>query len=97
MKSLEEIKANLIQLKEVLSRRYGVTEIGIFGSFVRGEQGPDSDLDVLVDFSEIPSLFQIIDLEIFLSDVLGMKVDVVPRECIRPELKESIDSDILTI
>jgi predicted nucleotidyltransferase len=97
MKKLDEIKKSLASLKPELMRRYGVTEIGIFGSYVRGEQRPDSDLDVYVDYREIPSLLDIIDLELFLCDELQVKVDVVPRECIRPELERYILPEVVRI
>jgi len=90
MKSVEEIKQTLSSLKKEMRARYRVREIGIFGSRVRGEQKADSDLDVYVDYEETPSLLDIVDLENYLSDELHEKVDLVPRECIRPELAKYI-------
>jgi Predicted nucleotidyltransferases len=97
MKSLQEIKKSLSDLKPELRKRYGVTEIGVFGSYVRGEQKSDSDVDVYVDYKEIPSLLDIVDLENYLSDELKEKVDLVPRECIRPELEKYILPEVVKI
>jgi predicted nucleotidyltransferase len=65
----ETIKTKLAAFKPVLAERYGVKEIGIFGSYVRGEQKGNSDVDVLVDFTESISLLDFIHLENELSDL----------------------------
>jgi predicted nucleotidyltransferase len=90
MKTLDEVKEILTQHKEELKEKYKVKEIGIFGSYVRGEQKKTSDVDILVEFVEPVSLLQIVSLENYLSDVLEIKVDVVPKKNIRKELKEFI-------
>jgi predicted nucleotidyltransferase len=94
MKSLQDIKTILASQKDELRRRYKVNAIGIFGSYVRGEQRQKSDIDVLVDYEELPSLLKIVNLENYLSDLLHEHIDLVPRECIRPELKENILSEV---
>ncbi|XCH48411.1 nucleotidyltransferase family protein [Thermodesulfovibrio sp. 3462-1] len=73
MKSLEEIKEKLKELKPYLKERYKVKEIGIFGSYVRGEQREKSDLDILVGFDESAEigLLEFVHLENFLSVYLG--------------------------
>ncbi|MEW6408575.1 MAG: nucleotidyltransferase family protein [Nitrospirota bacterium] len=90
MKNLEEIKETLAKHKNKLYEKYSVTEIGIFGSYVREEQKETSDVDILVEFEKPVSLLQIVSLENYLSDVLGVKIDVVPKKNIRKELKEYI-------
>jgi len=90
MKTINEIREILREQKPFLRKRYKVSEIGMFGSYVRGEQNEMSDLDILVEFEEPVSLLDLAGLEIFLSDLLGIKVDVVPKRSIRPELKEII-------
>ena len=80
MKSLETIKSVLSAHKEELLLRFRVKEVGVFGSYVRGEQKKDSDLDVLVVFEEPVSLLKVVGLENYLSDLLGDKVDVVPKK-----------------
>ncbi len=62
-----------------LQEEYGVESLGIFGSYGRGEQGEGSDLDVLVEFSETPTLLDLAGLERHLSDLLGVEADLVPK------------------
>jgi uncharacterized protein len=88
MKTLEEIKQWLMQHKSLLRERYKVKELGVFGSYVRAEQTEDSDVDVLVEFSETPSLLKFINLENYLSDNLGVKVDLVHKGGLKPRLGE---------
>lgn len=90
MKTLEEIREILESHKNELQRRYGVIEIGIFGSIVRKEQKETSDVDMLIEFERPISLLKVVSLENYLSDLLGLKVDVVPKEDVRPELKDEI-------
>jgi len=90
MKTLKEIEKILKENKAILAERFKVKEIGIFGSYVRGEQKEKSDVDILVSFYEPISLLKLVSLENFLTDLTGVKVDIVPKEDIRPELKERI-------
>jgi predicted nucleotidyltransferase len=90
MPKLEKLKATLALHKEELKKTYKVKEIGIFGSYVRNEQHSKSDVDVLVTFTETIDLFQFVELENFLSDLLGVKVDLVMKEGLKPRLKERI-------
>jgi len=94
---IEELKNQIEALKPTLKERFKVQTIGIFGSYVRGEQKRKSDLDVLVDFSETPSLFEFIDLEDFLSQKLGVKVDLVMRDSLKPRIKDSILSEAVYV
>ena len=93
MKTLDEIKDTLHGQKPYLAERYGVTEIGVFGSYVRGEQDPDSDIDVLIELEEPPriDLFDLVNLEYHLTDLLGVDVDVV----IKGDLKKRIGQRIM--
>lgn len=95
MKTLEEIKQLLANNKQAVKEKYKISELGIFGSYVRGEQRQDSDLDVLIDYTEAPSLFQLIDLEFYLSDRLQMKVDLVTKNGLKPRIKERILSEVV--
>ncbi|MEJ5227357.1 nucleotidyltransferase family protein [Thermodesulfovibrio sp.] len=90
MKTLSEIAEILQEKKELLREKYKVKEIGVFGSYVRGEQKESSDVDILVDFEKPVSLLKIVSLENYLSDLIGIKVEVVPKRDIRSELRESI-------
>lgn len=95
MKTLEEIKQWLVQHKFVLRERYQVRELGIFGSYVRQEQTETSDVDVLVEFSETPSLLKFINLENYLSDNLGVKVDLVHKTGLKPRIGERILAEVV--
>lgn len=97
MKTLEEIKDILSKHKEAVVREYKVKEIGIFGSVVRGEQKRGSDIDILVDFYELPDVFQLIDLEDYLTKLLKKKVDLVRKGAIRPELKIMIMKETIYV
>lgn len=95
MKNLEGIKKILAEYKEELRKKYRVKEIGIFGSFVRGEQRKKSDIDLLVDFEEPPSLFEFMDLEDYLSELLGLKVDLVSKDALKPRIGEKILKEVV--
>ncbi len=96
-KSLEEIKKILKAHKEEVSQKYKVSEIGVFGSFVRGDQRKRSDIDILVEYDEIPDLFEFINLERYLQRLLRKKVDLVRKEAIRSELKDRILKEVVYI
>jgi uncharacterized protein len=95
MKTLEEVKQWLGQHKLLLQERYKIQELGVFGSYVRQEQTETSDVDVLVEFSETPSLLKFINLENYLSDNLGVKVDLVHKGGLKPRLGERILAEVV--
>ena len=95
MKTMEKIKETLATHKEGLMVRFKVKELGIFGSYVRGEEKEGSDIDILVEFEEPVSLLGLVSLENHLSDLFGVKVDLVPKGEIRPELKEKIIKEVV--
>ncbi len=97
MKNIADIKKELTELKERLHNEYGVSRIEVFGSWVRGEQRPESDLDILVDFDRDVSLLDVVGLELFLSDTLSIKADVVLRRSVREELKDVIFGEAITV
>ena len=97
MQTIEKLKATLALHKEELRKKYKVKEIGIFGSYVRQEQNKKSDVDVLVTFDETIDLFSFIELENYLSDILGIKVDLVMKDGIKPRLKERILSEAVYV
>jgi hypothetical protein len=93
MNNLEKMKRILSAHKNELRKKYKIKEIGIFGSYVRGEQKKKSDIDILVEFNEIPDIFMLIDLEDYLKSLLKIKVDLVRKSAIRPELKGIISKE----
>ena len=80
-----------------LQERYGVRSLGIFGSFVRGEQRKRSDLDVLVEFDRAPTLFGFIDLRDYLTDLLGVKVDLVMKSALKPAIGRHILAEVVSV
>lgn len=95
MKTLEEIKQLLKQSKSVLQENYKVTELGIFGSYVRGEQTEKSDVDVLIDYEKAPTLFKLVELRSYLNELMGMKVDVVTKKGLKPRIRERVLSEVV--
>ncbi len=95
--NVDEILAKLETLKPELKRLYKVQEIGLFGSWVRGEQHAKSDIDVLVDFEEEADLFDWIGLALYLEDVFGCPVDVVPRKALRQELQPTVLKQVVKV
>ena len=79
----------------VLQTRFHVQYLGIFGSYIQGTPRKDSDLDMLVDFAEVPSLFEFIELESYLSDLLGVKVDLVMKGTLKPLIGQQILSEVV--
>ncbi len=95
MKTLGEIEAALKKEMPVLRERFKVEEIGIFGSFVRGEQKETSDIDILVGFSEPIGLIKYVSLENYLSDVLGAKVDLVAKTGLRKRIEQEVLKEVV--
>lgn len=92
---LRRIKALLDAHRGELQSRYGVRELALFGSRVRGEARASSDLDVLVEFDRPPGLLKFLELEDYLSSLLGLRVDLVRKAALRPELREEILEEAL--
>jgi predicted nucleotidyltransferase len=97
MMNIDSILATLKELKPVIATRYKAKEIGLFGSFVRGEQNANSDIDVLVEFEEGADLFDLIGLASYLEEALQRKVDVVPKRALRAELRESVLREVVDV
>jgi len=97
MRTLNEIKKILEGQKEILRQKYGVTEIGIFGSYVRDQTGQGSDLDILVEFDRSIGLLKFIEIEGYLSDILGVKVDLVMRDALKPRIGKHVLKEVVYI
>jgi uncharacterized protein len=91
--SMEEIEATLVSFLG----NHGALRIGVFGSYVRGEQRPDSDLDVLVGFRDQKSLLTLVRIERELSEALGVKVDLLTENSISPYLIDRIKAELKVI
>ena len=97
MRRLAEIQEILRQKKPILRERFKVKEIGIFGSFVRGEEKDTSDLDILVELERPVGLIKFVGLQNYLSDELGEKVDLVTISALKPRIKENILSEVVYV
>jgi len=89
-RSLKSMLKILHQQIPMLAERYSVETLEVFGSYVRDEQKKDSDLDVLVTFKQAPSLLTFIAIENYLSDLLGVKVDLVMKDALKPKIGQQI-------
>lgn len=96
MTKLAEIRPVLVAHKAELRRRFGVKEIGIFGSSARGEAGPVSDIDVMVEF-ERPIGLAFTELAEYLEKILGCKVDLVSKRAIKPKFLPSVEEDLIYV
>lgn len=90
LKHLPQLVEKVRELLPMIKRRYGVESLGVFGSYVRAEQNYGSDLDLLVTFSEPPGLLKFIELENYLSDSLGVKVDLVMKDALKPAIAKRV-------
>jgi len=97
MMNAEDIVTKLRELRPIIATRYKAREIGLFGSFVRGEQTATSDIDVLVEFDEEADLFDLIGLTLYLEEILQCQVDVVPKRALRAELQESVLREVIAV
>lgn len=97
--TLKEITKLLKKNKAEIQNKYKVKDIGIFGSYVRGEQQARSDVDILVEFNEedIPGLYKFIEFERYIEKIIRKKVDLVRRGGIRAELKDIILKEVIYI
>jgi uncharacterized protein len=97
MQNVEDIKRTLKAHKAELKEKFKVKTIGVFGSYVRGEQKKKSDIDILVEFEEPIGLFEFMDLEFYLSDLMGVKVDLVSKKALKPHIGEQILAEVIMV
>ena len=96
-KKIGQIIMKLRENKPVLEEEYSVKNLELFGSYVLGEQKKGSDLDVLVDFYKTIDLFKYIELENYLSETLGVKVDLVMKDALKPRIKDRILNEAIPV
>jgi len=94
---LRGLVAELRQTLPLLRERYHVASLAVFGSYVRGEETDQSDLDLLVTFSITPSFFKLVELENFLTDRLRVKVDIVMKDSLRPSIGQRVLREMLPV
>jgi predicted nucleotidyltransferase len=89
----ENILKVLNEKKEIIRQRFGVKSIGLFGSWVRKQASPASDIDLLVEFDQ-PSFDKYMDLKFYLEDLLGKPVDLVLKTALKPRLQRLILDEV---
>jgi len=94
---LTEIISKLRQNLPEITIRFQVKSLLLFGSYVRGRQKKKSDLDILVEFSEPPTFFEFLALERYLSDLLGLKVDLVMKEALKPAIGKHVMAEAIAV
>ncbi len=94
---VQQVADRLRQEIPRLRQDYAVRSLGLFGSYVRGEQTRGSDLDVLVEFSEVPGMLRFLDLERDISHLVGIPVDLVQKEALKPAIGRRIEKEVLPI
>ena len=99
MHNLSEIQQILRGQKTYLEEKYGVKVIGVFGSYVRNEQRPDSDLDLLIELDEPPkiTLIGLVELEDYLSQLLGVEVDLAIKKNLKKRIGVRILQEVVPI
>lgn len=92
-----EVKDRLGEAKLYLEEKYSLSRIGVFGSFARGEEIPDSDIDIIVEFDSTPDLFQFFEIEEYLEKLLERKIDLVREKAIKKQIKDQIMNEVVYI
>lgn len=94
MKTFEEIKELLQKNKPKFKEQYGLKDIGIFGSYIRGEQVAESDLDILVELEKPIGFVKFMKLERALSELLGIQVEIVTKKALKPHIGKRILQEV---
>ncbi len=97
MKTFDELRQVLSLQKQSLCEIYQITEIGIFGSYARGEQTELSDVDILVDYKTAPTFIMLVELRDYLSQLFGLKVDIVTKNGLKPRIRDRVLAEAIYI
>jgi hypothetical protein len=97
MKNIEDIKKILNKNKIQFKKSFNVKEIGIFGSYLKSEQTKKSDLDILVEFEGPIDFFDYLELEEYLTSLLGIKVDLVMKKALKPNIGKNILKEVVYV
>ena len=95
--TFEEILISLQSLMPDLKESFGVESLGVYGSYARGETKRRSDLDLLVEFYRVPTMFEFVRLERYLAKALGVKVDLVMKTALKPEIGKRILAEVVPV
>ena len=80
-----------------MCERYQITELGVFGSYARGEQTETSDVDILVDYEVAPTFVMLVELRDYLSEVFGLKVDIVTKNGLKSRIRDRVLTEAIYI
>lgn len=97
MKQSDEILAAIRNELPIVKRRYGVRHLVVFGSVARSVERRVGDVDILVDFDGPATFDRYMGLKFHLEDVLGLRVDLVTKKAIRPEIAQNIEDDAVHV
>jgi predicted nucleotidyltransferase len=92
-----EVLDQLARSKPMLSARYGVERVALFGSTVRDSDRPDSDIDILVSFDGPATSERYFGVQLYLEDLLGRPVDLVTDKALRPELRPFVEREAVHV
>ena len=93
----EELLQRLHEHKDEIRRRFGVKSLAVFGSVARGEAGPESDVDILVEFEGRATFDRYMGLKFFLEDLLGTRVDLVTRRALKPRMRPYVEREAVYV
>lgn len=96
-RSLEEIQQELSKHLPELKERYGISYLGVFGSYVRREQKNTSDVDILVEFNRPGTLIEFIHIQNLLGDILGVQVDLVEMSGLKPAIRPYVLAEVIEL
>ena len=97
MKDIDKIILKLKELKPLLEKEYNITELGVFGSFVRNEQTSKSDIDILVNYKKGTSILTLGGLQYMLSELFNIKVDIVMKKSLKNKIGKQILSEVIYV
>jgi len=97
MSELDKIRKILRRSKAALKREFNIKRLGLFGSYARGEQTKQSDVDILVEFSRTPGFFDYLKAETRLSRILKKRVDLVMKDTLKPTIGKYILREVIYV
>lgn len=97
MKKISEIKKYIAENRPFIADKFKVKKIGIFGSYATNQAAAGSDLDILIEFYEPIGFFAFLDLERYLTDLLGVKVDLVSKKALKPLIGKHILRELIVV
>ncbi|MCY4575357.1 MAG: nucleotidyltransferase family protein [Chloroflexi bacterium] len=93
----ESVVRTLKEHKPTLSKRFGVTELALFGSFARDQNTESSDVDILVTFNKPATSKAFFGVQFYIEDLLGCRVDLVTEKALRPEFRPQIEREAMYV